>query len=169
MTNDKHAGMTWRMRIGFLLFAVSVGWPVLLPILPVLGVGTEAIAIFSGAMVVAAELLMLAGAAIAGKEGFGVIKQTVAGLLRKFGPPVEVSPLRYNLGLVIFFAVIIFGWASPYFGHHLPRYETHLIWYAVGGDLLLLVSLFLLGGAFWDKLRSLFDRNAHAVFPQEVT
>jgi hypothetical protein len=28
--------------------------------------------------------------------------------------------------------------------------------YAIGGDLLLLASLFVLGGDFWDKIRALF-------------
>ena len=39
--------------------------------------------------------------------------------------------------------------------------------YAVGGDLLLLASFFVLGGDFWDKLRSLFIYDAHAVIPEK--
>jgi hypothetical protein len=35
------------------------------------------------------------------------------------------------------------------------------------GDVLLLVSLFLLGGGFWDKLRSLFTHDAYTVIPDE--
>ena len=37
--------------------------------------------------------------------------------------------------------------------------------YAVGGDLLLLSSLFPLGGDFWDKIRSLFVHDAEVHFP----
>ena len=38
----------------------------------------------------------------------------------------------------------------------------------VAGDLLLLASLFVLGGDFWDKLRSLFSHGATVVFPGTV-
>jgi hypothetical protein len=41
--------------------------------------------------------------------------------------------------------------------------HPHLM--AMSGDLLLIVSLFILGGDFWDKLRALFVRDAKAVFP----
>jgi hypothetical protein len=36
--------------------------------------------------------------------------------------------------------------------------------YVIGGDVLLVSSLFVLGGEFWDKLRALFvhDARAHA-------
>ena len=37
--------------------------------------------------------------------------------------------------------------------------------YAVGGDLILLASLFVLGGDFWDKIRSLFIHDAEVHFP----
>ena len=38
---------------------------------------------------------------------------------------------------------------------------------ALGGDLLLLASLFVLGGDFWDKIRSLFIYDAKADFSKE--
>ncbi|MNT62036.1 hypothetical protein D3C72_1997240 [compost metagenome] len=41
--------------------------------------------------------------------------------------------------------------------------HPHLV--AMSGDLLLILSLFILGGDFWDKLRALFVREAKAVFP----
>ena len=39
----------------------------------------------------------------------------------------------------------------------------------VPGDLLLLVSLFVLGGDFWDKLRSLFIHSARAQIPEKAS
>ena len=38
--------------------------------------------------------------------------------------------------------------------------------YAVTGDLVLFLSVFVLGGDFWDKLRSLFVYDARAQFPE---
>ena len=63
------AQASWRTSIGFALLVASLGWPVLIPILPLVGVSATTTATFSGIMVVAAELMMIAGAAIAGKEG----------------------------------------------------------------------------------------------------
>ena len=119
-------------------------------------------------MVVAAELMLIAGAAIAGKEGFAFIKATAFGFLRSHAPPREVSRSRYKIGLMMFATSLIFGWASPYFGHHLPGFETNALVYAIAGDALLLIALFVLGGAFWEKLRSLFQYNAHAIFPDKL-
>jgi len=166
--NDERPQFNWRIKVGFAIFAISIGWPILIPILSALGAPATAIAAFSGVMVVAAELMLIAGAAVAGKEGFAFIKATVFGFLRPYGPPREVSRTRYTIGLVMFAAPIMFGWASPYFGHHLPGFETGALIYAVAGDVMLLISLFVLGGAFWDKLRSLFQHDAYAVLPDRL-
>jgi hypothetical protein len=157
---------SWRVKTGFAIFIVSIAWPVLMPLLPLLGVPTTATAMIAGVMVVAAELMMLAGAAIAGKQGFKLIKQTVIGKLKAFGPPVKVSKTRYRIGLAMFLAPLLLAWAGPYVGHHLPGYEANVLVYAIGGDLIFLTSLFLLGGDFWDKLRSLFVHDATAVMPK---
>jgi hypothetical protein len=39
--------------------------------------------------------------------------------------------------------------------------------FAVAGDLLLLASLFVLGGDFWDKLKALFIYDARAHMPDD--
>ena len=164
---SSHAG--WRTWLGLALFVVSIGWPVLIPILPLLGASATVTASFSGAMIVLADLMLLLGAAVAGKEGCAFIKARVFGIVRSYGPPRKVSRTRYTIGLMMFSAPMIFGWASPYFGHHLPGFETSTLIYAVAGDALLLFSLFVLGGAFWDKLRSLFQHNAYVVIPDKQT
>jgi hypothetical protein len=155
----------WRIKLGFTLFIASIGWPLLLPVMPVLGFSGTAIASFSGAMLVAAEVMLIAGAAIAGKDGFAFIKQKVFGFLKSYGPPQEVSRTRYIFGLIVFCIPVALGWAWPYVGHYLPGSQEQPLVYAIAGDVMLLISLFILGGAFWDKLRSLFLHKAHAVFP----
>ena len=69
---------------------------------------------------------------------------------------------------MMFAIPLAFGWATPYFGNHLPGFETKTLFYAIAGDVLLLSSLFVLGGDFWDKLRSLFRHDAHAVIPDKT-
>jgi hypothetical protein len=45
----------------------------------------------------------------------------------------------------------------------LPLTQAQVLSIAVAGDVLLLASLFVLGGEFWDKLRSLFDYDMSAI------
>ena len=158
-------GVGWRVKAGSVIFVASLVWPVLLPVLPLLGASGTAVAAFGAVMAVAAEIMLVAGAAIAGKEGFALIKSRVFGVLKSFGPPREVGRVRYSMGLVLFTIPLLLGWASPYLGRHVPGLEAHALAFAIAGDVLLLISLFVLGGDFWDKLRALFVHGARAVFP----
>jgi hypothetical protein len=65
----------------------------------------------------------------------------------------------------MFVLPLLFAWLMPYAADHIPGYASHRVAYAVVGDLLLLASLFVLGGEFWDKLRALFSYGAKVQFP----
>jgi hypothetical protein len=168
---DEHSGSPrapragWRIKLGFTIFAASIAWPLLMPVLPVLGLSTAATATFGGSMLVAAEILLLVAAAIAGKDGFAYIKARVFGLLRSFGPPQRVGAMRYRIGLVMFSVPLLVGWLAPYVGSHIPGFEEHAIAASVALDALLLASLFVLGGEFWDKLRALYVHGGAAGGP----
>ena len=166
---DTKIQANWRIKLAFVMFIVSFGWVIVLPAMPVLGFSATAITTFTGVMVVAAEILMVAGAAIAGKDGFAYIKSTVFGFLKAHGPPQTVSRTRYIIGLTMFVIPILYGWVSPYTEHFIGDLENHGLTLAISGDLLLLASLMVLGGDFWDKLRSLFIHSAYAVIPGKAS
>jgi hypothetical protein len=65
----------------------------------------------------------------------------------------------------MFLLPVLFGWVSIYTARWIPGFENKPFLFAVGGDLMLLSSLFVLGGDFWDKVRSLFVHDAEARFP----
>ena len=157
----------WRIKLAFVMFIVSFGWVLVLPVLPLLGFSATAIATFSGVMVVAAEILMVAGAAIAGKDGFAYIKSRVFGVLKAYGPPQTVGRVRYTIGLVMFVVPVLLGWVWPYAEHFVADLDEHTLTLGIAGDLILLTSLFVLGGDFWDKLRSLFIYSARAAIPEK--
>jgi hypothetical protein len=125
--------------------------------------------ILSGLLLISPELFLLAAVAVLGKPGFdyltGAIKKALGRFFERHGPPERVSRRRYRVGLAMFLLPLLFGWLAPYAGHHFPAYEEHRLLYAIPGDVLLLLSLFVLGGEFWDKLRSLFIHGARAQFP----
>jgi hypothetical protein len=55
---------------------------------------------------------------------------------------------------------LLFAWLGPYFARYIPGYETHRVIVSLAGDLMFVSSLFVLGGEFWDKVRSLFIFDA---------
>jgi hypothetical protein len=111
------------------------------------------------------EVFMLAAVSILGKPGFEYLKSLMFGFLGKhLAPPERVGIARYRVGLVMFTLPLLLAFVTPYAEGLLPGYEAHRLWYGVTGDLLLVCSLFVLGGEFWDKLRALFVHDASVVF-----
>lgn len=86
-------------------------------------------------------------------------------MLNSYGPPQQAGLARYVISLVIFFTPVALGWAWPCVGPFLRGVQKHLFVYAIGGDSLLLIGLFVFGGPFWDRLRPLFIHGAYAVIP----
>ena len=112
------------------------------------------------------KLFLVIAVAIMGKPGFAYLKSLIASHFRRMAPPATVSPMRYRIGLILFVTIIVLSSIGDYLAADvLPMRQQHPRLLALAGDILLLVSLFLLGGDFWDKLRALFIREAKVVFP----
>jgi len=98
----------------------------------------------------APKLFLLAAIGIMGKPGFAYLKSLIAARFR------------------LLVALIVLSSVGDYLAADLiPMRQQHPHLIAMTGDLLILLSLFLLGGDFWDKLRALFVREATVVFPSE--
>jgi hypothetical protein len=57
---------------------------------------------------------------------------------------------------------------TPDLGDMVPLLRRHSVSTGITGDIILLLSLFVLGGNFWHKLRALFIRDAKVVFPEKA-
>jgi hypothetical protein len=110
------------------------------------------------------EAFTIVAVAIMGKSGYNFIKERIFSLLKKHGPPDRVSQTRYRIGLVMFGFPLLFGWLGPYGAHLIPGYESQRVAVSIIGDVILVASIFALGGDFWDKIRALFIHNAKAQF-----
>jgi len=151
------------------VFVVGFASPLLVPFVARSDLSAGWKTTLSGLLLVGIpELFTLVAVAILGREGFncltGGIKQRLGAFMTEHGPAQTVSAKRYKIGLIMFLIPILFGWAAPYAEHHIPGYVSNQLLYAFIGDVLLISSLFVLGGEFWDKLRSLFVHGARAEF-----
>jgi hypothetical protein len=156
----------WRFRIGIIIFVVGFLSPLLIPVIAAMGLPTAWKAAISGLLAVGIpEVFSLVAIAVVGKSGFKYLKGRIFALLRKYGPPDVVSRTRYRIGLVMFLLPLLFGWLAPYLSSLIPFIKTHCIALGIIGDALFVVSLFVLGGDFWDKLRALFIHGAKAKIP----
>ena len=162
--------MRWRLRLGVIVFVIGFLSPLLIPLVTASELPTKWKAVISGCLAVGIpELFSIAAIAIMGKSGFNYIKERFFSFLKKYGPADRVSRTRYRIGLVMFGLPILFGWLAPYFPHIVPGYETHRFLVNLIGDMMFVSSLVVLGGDFWDKVRSLFIYGATAKFPEPLS
>jgi hypothetical protein len=159
------SGAGWRFRIGVVVFIMGFLSPLLIPWVLASGLSGKWKAILSGGLSFGLpEVFTLLAIAIMGKEGFNILKERLFGLMRRYGPPDQVSRSRYRAGIIMFLLPLLFGWVTPYVSTHMPGYEVHRLVIGIVGDVLLISSLFVLGGEFWDKVRALFVYDAKARF-----
>ncbi|MGH6892051.1 MAG: hypothetical protein ACREEP_07320, partial [Dongiaceae bacterium] len=82
-------------------------------------------------------------------------------------PPRQVNLMRYRIGLVMFTLALVEAGLMPYLESAFPGLvERHRAWDWIS-DGMLIASIFVLGGDFWDKLRALYVHGASARFPEK--
>lgn len=114
----------------------------------------------------APEVLIVVSVALLGKEAFELITSKVRAALHRMKPTGPVSRRRYTVGLVLFLLPLIPTYVMAYTPHLLPDDSPERLYINIAADVLFIVSLFILGGDFWDKLASLFVYDAKAQFPR---
>src|SRR5262249_28922507 len=135
-------------------FVAATDWPT--------GVKT----VVSGILLVGLEIMAIPAAALMGKENFDRIVAAAKGFLKTMKPAGNVGRTRYAVGLVLFVLPLLLAWIAAYLpASWLPAEYAGRVWFNLALDAVTLVSLFVLGGDFWDKLRALFLYQARAVFP----
>jgi len=154
-----------RLYLGATVFVL--GWLVTFALVPLVNASAlmpSAKATLVGALVLGGPKLgLLAASAIMGRPGFVHLKTLAFGYLK---PPSEVSHLRHRIGVVMLVSAMVFSALEPYVFALLPSYKEHGRLYSFAVDMIMLSSIFVLGGDFWDKLRALFIRDAKVQFPQ---
>jgi hypothetical protein len=160
-----NAALKRRFVLGIGLF--TLGWIITLNLVPIINATSlppATKATLSSFLIVALPKFFLVGAiAIMGRPGFDYLKSAIG---MKIRPVQTVSPLRHRIGLTLFVMALLVSNIMAYTGQILPRPPWSSSQVALVCDLILLASLFILGGNFWDKIRALFVREAIVAFPE---
>lgn len=155
----------WRMIAALVMVGLSFGSTLFIPVVLAMPLSAETKATLSGLLFIGIpQVFMLLAVALVGKSGFNYIKQRVFGAVKELAPAKSVSRTRYTIGLVMFVLPFLLALVTPYATDFWAGFEAFRIQLGLAGDLLLLASLFVLGGDFWDKIRSLFVHDAKAQF-----
>ncbi len=161
----------WRFRVGLSLFVFGFAVPLLIPLVLTSDLPPGWKAVLSGFLGLGApEFFMLVAAVVLGREGFNYLKKRSCSLLKRYALPKSVGRTRHHIGIALFVLAVISGWLSPYLSLFIPLFQRNQLLIGVAGDLIFLVSLFVLGGDFWDKLKALFifESKAHIVDREET-
>lgn len=150
------------LGIGFLLCAILSDLAFL--IVPFMRFSAAKIISLLAILVISAEIFFLFSILLIGKILIEKIKEKFRILFKKkeFAGPVYISKHRHYIGVFLFFlsfipypiveVSLLFKWSSN--TQHINFFILFL-----AGDILFLVSLFILGYPFWEKLKSLFNWN----------
>lgn len=155
-----------RLITGGVIFIFGFASPAFIPLVLSSGFPDWLVAGLSGLLAFGIpELFMIIAVAILGKDGFAYLKKILGKHLKPLAPPDEVSRARYNLGLVLFSLPILMGLLLPYLDHELHIVQDIPFFLYPISDLMIITSLFILGGNFWDKLRALYIHRAKVIVP----
>ncbi len=151
----------WRPRLALALFVLAL----VSPFLSIVALGSdlprELRAAVAGLLLFGVPMaLIMAVVALMGQRAHAFIRYFVSG---RDAPPEAVGVGRYRWGLLLLVLSVLTSWIEPLLSPHFPFLANRRIAIGTLADGMVLVSLFVLGGAFWDKVRALFVHDARVV------
>lgn len=146
----------WRFVAGVSVLVLAMVLPLAALFIPLLGLPATQSALIGGALVAGApEVLILLAVALLGRQNFDLI----VGAAKKyffttfFSTPV--SRERYYVGLAICLLSIVPLYVAGYMPSWMPADSGRIALLAMA-DLAFILSFFIMGGEFWEKVRHLF-------------
>jgi hypothetical protein len=146
----------WRFYAGITAMVLAVVMPLCALVVPMLGLSTTQSALLAGVLLAGGpEVLCILAVALLGKDTFRYFTHRVMTALRRAVIDQPASKARYYTGLV----VILLSWLPAYIYAYAPTLMPGgdaRIYVLAAMDLAFVVSVFLMGGEFWEKVRRIF-------------
>jgi hypothetical protein len=166
---EQRAPEGWRFSIGLAFFVAGWICPLFIPLVTYASISTQTKTLVSGFLLIGApEIFTLVSIFILGKSGFEFIKKKLFALLRRAAPSSQVSRTRYRAGLFMLLLHVVYANFTFYAPDMIPGYLENRLTMNLLADFLFLITLFVLGGDFWDKLRALTLYDARANIPESA-
>lgn len=149
---------TLRFKLGIFFIMLSCILPLLGLVVPFVGLPVYPTTFLVAFLLVGGpEICLIIGAALSGKRAVHLITEKVKRCFRR-GPPMPTSKIRYTVGLVLLvlgnLILLIRDYAAPLFGVEVSNMT--LLGVNLVADVIIIVSFFVLGQQFWEKLKRLF-------------
>src|SRR5215831_6296387 len=146
----------WRFYTGTAALGLSFVMPLCALFVPLLGLPTGLSAVIVGLLVAGGpEVMGLIAVALLGKETFQYFIYKVKSTFRDAVMVRPVSQTRYYFGL----ALHLGSWLPLYLYGYWPALlpvGTTRIYILAAADFSFIVSMFIMGGEFWEKVRRIF-------------
>lgn len=144
-----------RLYVGIASMVLAFILPVFVIVVPYLGLSNGGTLLISAGLFVGGpEILTLVAVALLGKETLRYFTYRIKKALRSAIMERPVSRARYYFGLVLFLGSILPHYIYGYFPAFLP--EDKRMYMLATGDLAFLISVFIMGGEFWEKIQKIF-------------
>ena len=158
----------WKFYTGLSFFVFSIIMPVFSLLIPVLNFSTATSAVLVAITIAGGpEIALIIAAIFWGKETLNYFKHKVFAWLKQFfkrlKPPQYVGKTQYYIWLFVWIISGIPGIVDTYFPNLIfPEQQDQKIYLAILLDGLFVVSFFMLGGQFWDKIGAIFRYDSPA-------
>lgn len=157
----------WRYYLGIVLLIYSALPYCIGAILLFFHIPLTKLLVIMGGFIVSAELAFFASAVLLGKTVIEAVKAKIKNIFKRrpATSPAPISKARHYTGvalLLLSFLPYFIAEISFFLGY--PKTEqghTNLFLLILSSDLIFIVSLFVLGEEFWERLKKLFEwKNA---------
>lgn len=153
--------INWKLYIGIALLIFTTVIDIIFLFVPFMGFSKVEIVAYMVILTIVSEVLSLVAVLLLGKTIICKIKEKFCAWFKKpiSDVPVFISRRRHITGVWLFFISFItypMIELSLLFGY--PSTGEHILYFFVliAGDILFVISLFVLGEQFWEKLKNLF-------------
>lgn len=158
MKNPPKLVKDWKYYTGMTCMVLALVLPLFGFLVPMLDLPILFSATIIGILTVGGpEIMVMLGAILLGKQTAYYYKEKFLALFKKKpGRPKRVSKGRYYFGLTLFFGSVLPLYLYGFFPAVMPVDEELRYVILVSADLVFVLSFFILGGEFWEKIKNLF-------------
>lgn len=162
-----------RLYLGIIILILALAMPIWGSlIVAILGLPPAISTVLIGLSIAGGpDLLLLLAAAVMGKDALNqILGQIGKWFKRNFKLSENVSKKRYFFGLILFWGSILIRWVVGFLKPLSVAAKGSTDWglvILVAFEVVLVISIFVLGANFWEKLGALFRWNTRVVTIEE--